>query len=94
MTEKKSSEGGQDWIEHRRLILAELKRIDALAKEVDGNVDQIHQVHLPELRQEIALLNLRNTLQPALWGAGSGGIVGAVIVFLLRWLMTGSPPEP
>jgi hypothetical protein len=63
---------GGDWDEYRKLVLSELRRLEAA---VEGMRDEVQQ-----LKVEVARLNVK----AGMWGALAGVVTAAVAVLLQR----------
>jgi hypothetical protein len=78
-------EAERSWFEYKRLVLAELTRIDkgvlALNEKMEKAMDT-QDINISKMRVEIAMLKV----QASIWGAGSGIIVSAVVTVVIAIL--------
>ena len=77
----------RSWAEYRRLILAELERIDRGMSSLNGKMEiamTIRDEAMSKMRVEIAMLKV----QAGIWGAASGmlgsAVISAIIVQVLK----------
>lgn len=73
-----------DWPEHRRMIIAEQRRMNGELKEVDEKFDEFRR----EVLVALAELKVRTTIMSASWGALGGALItfaGLALWFAARW---------
>lgn len=69
----------ESWGQYRRLILAELERINQAVSRVDQKLEQFRSEDLSQIKTDIALLQLKASL----WG-GMAGVLVTMAAVLLR----------
>jgi hypothetical protein len=69
------------WTEYRRLILAELQRINAAVAEVDHKVDRMRSDDISQLKVEVAMLQVK----AGVWG-GAAGLLITLAAVLLKYV--------
>lgn len=72
----------KSWGEYRRLILAELERINGSVEDVKRKIEVFRQDDISQIKTDIALLKL----QAAFWGAAASIAVTSIIAVLTKWV--------
>ena len=72
----------RSWSEYRRLILAELERLNTLISDTGRKIEETRSTDIAQLRIEIAMLKVKS----GMWGALGGLVTGltALIMIVLR----------
>lgn len=73
-------ENDASWEQYRRLILAELERINTAVESINRKIEQFRQDDISAIKTDIALLKF----QAALWGAGAGVASTALATAILK----------
>jgi hypothetical protein len=71
--------GERSWGEYRRLILAELERLNRLISDTLGKIEAIRNDDIAQMRVDIAMLKVK----AGVWGALGGLVTGATAVLLI-----------
>jgi hypothetical protein len=68
----------ESWTQYRRLILAELQRINDTIVEVDKKLDRMRSDDISQLKVDVAMLQVKS----GVWGGLAGAIVAVAAVFM------------
>lgn len=71
------------WEQYRKLILAELDRINIAVEAINRKIEQFRQEDISAIKTDIALLKF----QAGLWGAGAGVIFSLIMTLLLKFIV-------
>jgi hypothetical protein len=71
------------WEQYRRLILAELERINTAVESINRKIEQFRQDDIASIKTDIALLKF----QAAMWGAGAGIVFGGLATVTLKFVV-------
>ena len=73
-------EGEKSWSDYRRLVLAELERVNRQVTETNLKIDALRDGDLSRLKVEVAMLKVKASIG----GTIGGAIVAAAISLVLR----------
>lgn len=75
-----SGEGMEGWGEYRKLILAELERLNRVISALDSKLEAFRNDDISSLKVEVAMLKVK----AGLWGALAGLVpaIGAILYML------------
>lgn len=69
---------GDDWREHRLLIMSEIRSLREDVKDVKASVIMLREADLSQIRIDIAMLQVKS----GLWGALAGALIGLLPVLI------------
>lgn len=69
---------GDDWKEHRLLIMSEIRSLREDVRDVKASMITVREVDLSRIRIDIAMLQVKS----GLWGAGAGALIGLIPVLI------------
>jgi hypothetical protein len=69
---------GDDWREHRLLIMSEIRSLREDVKDVKASVIMLRETDLSRVRIDIAMLQVKS----GLWGAGAGALIALIPVLV------------
>lgn len=75
------TETNEPWVEYRRLILAELERLNVGVQGLTTQIVEVRVTDLAEIRSEIGMLKVK----AGVWGI-VGGVLPVIILVLLSFL--------
>lgn len=71
-----------DWVEYRRMVLAELERIGDDITTIYAKIERIRTDDLPQIKQDVVLLKF----QAAMWGALGGSVLSVGVAVVMKML--------
>ena len=85
----------ESWQEYRRLVLAELERLDMAIKNLDEKLDKRDKeqdAKVSAINLELLTLRIKASIYGALAGAIFSTLVAIVTALIYRWPTTPLPP--
>ena len=73
-------EGEKSWSDYRRLVLAELERVNRQVTETNLKIDALRDGDLSRLKVEVAMLKVKASIA----GTIGGAIVATIVSVMLR----------
>jgi hypothetical protein len=71
-------DGGDTFVEYRRLILASIENLNASVAKLDLKIDALRQNDISDLKVQVAMLQVRASVFGGVAGAIGGAIVGVL----------------
>ena len=78
------AESAEGWTEYRKLILAELGRMNLAIHSLDAKMDIFRQEDITKMKVDIAMLKTKAGMFGAAAGAIGGAVVGTIVSRFIR----------